>query len=109
MNVVGLSQISNFTSDVFGSCSFVVAIAQNGWAEFIIDQFNKFFMIFNSCSWDDNSFGVEGGSLEFLDDISCEVVDIRSQTMDGVAESMASECSLMDIILENFIAAKEGL
>ena len=47
--------------------------------------------------------------LEFLDDVSSEVVDVGPVALDGIAKSFASVGSLVDGVLEGLVASEEGL
>ena len=49
------------------------------------------------------------GGLEFLDDVSSEVVDVAPVALDGVSETAPAKGSLVDVILEDLISSEEGL
>ena len=49
------------------------------------------------------------GGLEFLDDVSSEVVDVAPVALDGVSETAPAKSSLVDVILEDLISSEEGL
>ena len=42
-------------------------------------------MTLNSCGWDDDSLGVEGLCLEFLNDMGGEVIDVGSVSLDRIS------------------------
>lgn len=109
MDVIGFRQVSNLSTDIFGGFAFGRLGWEDSGGEFFIDDVNKFLMGFNSCSGDDDPFGGEVSSLEFLNDMSSKVVDIASEPLDGHSETLSAECCLEDAISEDLIASEEGL
>ena len=47
--------------------------------------------------------------LEFLDDVSGEVVDVAPVALDGISETAPAIGNLVDMILEDLVAPEEGL
>ena len=108
MNVVGLGKISDFSSHVFGCSSFVAIAVQNGRVEFIVDQIDKLVVVLYTSCRDDYFFGAESWGLELLDHVGSEVVDVWSQSVNGIAQIASAESCLVDVVLEDFVAAQES-
>ena len=108
MNVVGLGKISDFSSHVFGCSSFVAIVVQNGRVEFIVDQIDKLVVVLDTSCRDDYFFGAESWGLELLDHVGSEVVDVWSQSVNGIAQIASAESCLVDVVLEDFVAAQES-
>ena len=109
MDVISFTKISNFTSNIFSSFSFRSWVIKDGCAEFFVHYINKFFMTFNSsCRNDDSSWG-KGRCLEFLNDISLEVVDVASRSLNWITKISSSKSGLMNMIMEDLIASKQSL
>jgi len=66
-------------------------------------------MCLNSSSSNDNFVRGDAFCLEFLDDLSSEIANIVSISLNGHAQSFAAIGSLEDVISENFISAQECL
>lgn len=109
MDVVGLSQVSHLTSDVDCSLTLTGSVVQDGGAQLVVDEVDKFFMVLNTSCRDDDAFRGQSGSLEFLDEMGSEVVDVGSIAEEGVTEVLGAIGSLVNSVLEGFISSKEGL
>lgn len=109
MDIVGLSQVSHLTSDVGCSLALTGSVAKDGGAQLVVDEVDKFFMVLDTSCRDDDAFRGQSGSLEFLDEVGSEVVDVRSVAEEGVAEVLGAIGSLVNSILEGFISSEEGL
>ncbi len=70
---------------------------------------NELFVCFNSSTSNDNTFRVKDSSLEFLNDIGAEIVDIASKSLNRHSKVASSKGSLENIICENLISAQMRL
>lgn len=104
MNVICFGKIPNLSSDVFGSFTFGLFGWQNSVSKLLIDDINEFFMGFNSSSWNNDAVRGHIGSLELLNHMGSQVIDIASVSLDGHSQIFPSEGSLEDAISENLIA-----
>lgn len=106
MNGAWLSEVSDFTSQIGGRWSW----GRFGWQlseeHFFIDQINEFLMIFNTSGSNNNFVRSNKGVLEVLDNISCQVGNIAFISVQFAAQTILTEGSQVDGIIEGLISSK---